>query len=117
MQTDLLEKQMFLVSTIFLIHVSTLSGNGLPEWVMKSKENKLHRVCSKQGRTGKFIDNCGGESERKIPQRGTIKLKQMSARGSNPGRVNRFSLLQNVQTGSGVHPPSYSMGTRVLARG
>jgi hypothetical protein len=32
--------------------------------------------------------------------------------GSNPGRGKRFSLLQNAETGSGVYPASYSMGTR-----
>ena len=28
-----------------------------------------------------------------------------------------FSLLQNIQTGSGAHPASYSMGSGVLTRG
>jgi hypothetical protein len=37
-------------------------------------------------------------------------------RGSNPDRSNRFSLLQNVQIGSGVHPASYSKGTGVPSR-
>jgi hypothetical protein len=30
---------------------------------------------------------------------------------SIPGRVKKFSLLQIVQTGSGVHQTSYKMGT------
>jgi hypothetical protein len=30
---------------------------------------------------------------------------------SSPGRVKIFSLLYIVQTGSGVHPTSYKMGT------
>jgi hypothetical protein len=30
---------------------------------------------------------------------------------SSPGRVKKFSLLHIVQTGSGVHPTSYKMGT------
>jgi hypothetical protein len=29
----------------------------------------------------------------------------------SPDRVKKFSLLQIVQTGSGVHPISYKMGT------
>ena len=28
-----------------------------------------------------------------------------------------FSVLQNIQTGSGAHPASYSMGSGVLTRG
>jgi len=36
----------------------------------------------------------------------------------NPGRGKTFSLLQDMQTGSGAHPASYSMGTtRVLSQG
>jgi hypothetical protein len=30
----------------------------------------------------------------------------------SPGRVKKFSLLHIVQTGSGVQPTSYKMGTR-----
>jgi hypothetical protein len=33
----------------------------------------------------------------------------------NPVRGKGFSLLQNVQTGTGAHPASYSVGTRVLS--
>lgn len=29
-----------------------------------------------------------------------------------PGKRNNFSLLQNIQTSSGVHPTPYSIGTR-----
>jgi hypothetical protein len=32
--------------------------------------------------------------------------------GSRPGRGWEFSLYHRVQTGSGVHPTSYPMGTR-----
>jgi len=36
----------------------------------------------------------------------------------NPGRGKTFSLLQDMQTGSGAHPASYSMGTKkVLSHG
>jgi hypothetical protein len=35
---------------------------------------------------------------------------------SSPGRVKKFSLLHIVQTGSGVHPTSYKMGTGALSR-
>jgi hypothetical protein len=38
----------------------------------------------------------------------------LDGRDSNPGRIN-FSLLQNVQTGSGVHPASYPMGPGALS--
>lgn len=34
-----------------------------------------------------------------------------------PVRTRDFLLLQTVQTGSGVHPSSYSMGTGVFSRG
>lgn len=38
--------------------------------------------------------------------------------GMNPGKGKTFSLLQDMQTGSGAHPASYSMGiTRVLSQG
>jgi hypothetical protein len=36
---------------------------------------------------------------------------------SSPGRVKKFSLLHIVQTGSGVHPTSYKMGTGGKAAG
>jgi hypothetical protein len=47
----------------------------------------------------------------------------MDQRGKNrtgkkwkiPVEARDFSLLQNVQTGSGVHPASHSMGTRILS--
>jgi hypothetical protein len=35
----------------------------------------------------------------------------MRGRISSPGRVKKFYLLYVVQTGSGVHPTSYTMGT------
>jgi hypothetical protein len=35
----------------------------------------------------------------------------LDGRGSNPGREQDSSLLQNVQAGSGDHAPSYPMGT------
>jgi hypothetical protein len=38
-------------------------------------------------------------------------------RGSIPGRGKRFSLLPSVQTGSGVHPASYPVGTGALSIG
>jgi hypothetical protein len=34
---------------------------------------------------------------------------------TNHNRGKRFSLLQDVQTGSGAHPASYGMGTGVLS--
>jgi hypothetical protein len=34
-----------------------------------------------------------------------------TVRGSNASRGKRFYLLNNVQTGSGTHPASYSMDT------
>jgi len=34
-----------------------------------------------------------------------------------PAGVNRFALLQNVQTGPGAHPASFTMGSGVLYRG
>jgi hypothetical protein len=37
--------------------------------------------------------------------------------GMNPGRVKRFSFLQNVQTRFGAHPACYSMGTQDVALG
>jgi hypothetical protein len=37
--------------------------------------------------------------------------------GLNHNRSKRFSLLQDVQTGSGAHPASYGMGTGVLSLG
>jgi hypothetical protein len=40
-----------------------------------------------------------------------------TVRGSNPGRGNDFYLLENFQIGPKAHPPSYSMGTEVVARG
>jgi len=40
-------------------------------------------------------------------------VAQLDNRGSIPGRGNsgNFPLRHRVQTGSGAHPPSYSMGT------
>ena len=35
--------------------------------------------------------------------------------GSNPGRSQSFSLLQNVQAGSGANPPYYSLGAFVIS--
>jgi hypothetical protein len=35
----------------------------------------------------------------------------MGGGSSSPGRVKKFSLLHIVQTGSGIHPTSYKMGT------
>jgi hypothetical protein len=35
--------------------------------------------------------------------------------GSNSGRVKRFFLFQNVQTGSGANPASYPMDTGALS--
>jgi hypothetical protein len=37
---------------------------------------------------------------------------QRSNRGSIPGSVKRFSVLQNIQAGSVYHPASYSVGTK-----
>jgi hypothetical protein len=34
-----------------------------------------------------------------------------------PGRAEEFSLVQSVQSGSGVHPASYSVGTASLPGG
>jgi hypothetical protein len=39
-------------------------------------------------------------------------LDDQGGGSSIPGRVNKFSLLHIVQTGPGVHPTSYKMGTR-----
>jgi hypothetical protein len=36
---------------------------------------------------------------------------------SIPGRGKAFSVYHNVQTGSGAHPSTYSVGIRVLFRG
>jgi hypothetical protein len=33
----------------------------------------------------------------------------------NPRREERFSFIHNVQTGSGAHPASYSLGTEILS--
>jgi hypothetical protein len=38
-------------------------------------------------------------------------------RDSIPGRNNRFSLLHNIYTGSGVNPAFLSMGTGALSSG
>ena len=38
-------------------------------------------------------------------------------RGLHPVRGRDFSLLQNIQTGSGTHPASYLMGTWYLSQG
>jgi hypothetical protein len=38
-------------------------------------------------------------------------LDDQGGGSSSPGRVKKFSLLHVVQTGSGVHPTSYKMGT------
>jgi hypothetical protein len=40
----------------------------------------------------------------------------VQAKKKNLGGDERFFFLQNVQTGSAVHPTSYSMSTRVLSR-
>jgi hypothetical protein len=40
-------------------------------------------------------------------------LDEQRGGSSSPGRVKKFSLLHIVQTGSGVHPTSYKMGTWV----
>ena len=37
--------------------------------------------------------------------------------GSNPGRCKRWSLFQNIHTGSGFHTASYAMDTEILSRG
>jgi hypothetical protein len=42
---------------------------------------------------------------------------ELESWGSIPGRGKRFSLLHSVQTGSGIHPASYSMGTGALSPG
>jgi hypothetical protein len=44
-------------------------------------------------------------------------LDYQGGRSSSPGRVKQFSLLHIVQTGSGVHPTSYKMGTGGKAAG
>jgi hypothetical protein len=38
-------------------------------------------------------------------------LDDQGGGSSSPGRVKKFSLPHIVQTGSGVHPTSYKMGT------
>jgi hypothetical protein len=47
----------------------------------------------------------------------TIWTTDWTVWGLNPARGMDFSVLQNVQTSSGAHPASYSMGIRVLSHG
>jgi hypothetical protein len=42
---------------------------------------------------------------------------ELDGSGSIPCRGRDFSLLHSVQTGSGVHPASYTMGTGVFFPG
>jgi hypothetical protein len=44
-------------------------------------------------------------------------LDERGGGSSSPGRVKKSSLLHIVQTGSGVHPTSYKMGTGGEAAG
>jgi hypothetical protein len=44
-------------------------------------------------------------------------LDDQGGRSSSPGRGDNFSLFHVVQTASGVHRASYSMGTGVLYPG
>jgi hypothetical protein len=48
---------------------------------------------------------------------GIAQSNDLGDRGSIPRRGTYFSLLHNVQTGSGAHPASYSMGTEVSFSG
>jgi hypothetical protein len=40
-----------------------------------------------------------------------VKAYGLNGCGSIPGKCERFSLLHNVQNGSGAQPASYPMGT------
>jgi hypothetical protein len=42
---------------------------------------------------------------------GIVTRLQVDDRGSIPGRATDFSVIHNVQTGSGNHPATYPMGT------
>jgi hypothetical protein len=55
----------------------------------------------------KFKANMGRDSSV-----GTAMGYGLDGRGSIPGRGKRFSPLHSVQTGSGPHPTSSTMGTR-----
>ena len=46
----------------------------------------------------------------------TIQSTGCTVRGLNPGRNKIFFVFPNVQTGSEVHPDSYSVGTGILSR-
>ena len=76
---------------------------------------------STDGETGYSSRRCSGmrTSHRDSGQRSrycgyTIGL---TIQGSNSGRGKDFSLLLNIQSGSGNHPASISMGTAVFYRG
>jgi hypothetical protein len=51
-------------------------------------------------------------SQESIVNKGT-RLWAVWSRVHIPARARDLSLLQNIQTASGAHPPSYSMGTGV----
>jgi hypothetical protein len=46
----------------------------------------------------------------------SIQYTSVDGQGSIPGRA-KFSLIYSVQTGSGAHPSSYSVGTREFSPG
>jgi len=45
------------------------------------------------------------------------RLRGWTGRVRIPAQARDFLFSKTVQTGSGAHPASYSMGTRVLSRG
>jgi hypothetical protein len=47
----------------------------------------------------------------------TSPATSWKVRGSKPGTENKFFFPQNVQSGSGAHPATYSMGTGVSFSG
>jgi hypothetical protein len=44
------------------------------------------------------------------------RLRGWTGRARIPAQARDFLFLKTVQTGSGAHPASYSMGTRVLSQ-
>jgi len=52
------------------------------------------------------------ESKKQPKQLGGVGQTRLEDRGSIPGKDRDFCLRYRVQTGSGAHPLSYSIGSR-----
>jgi hypothetical protein len=78
------------------------------EWQVTKATNIFSNNCQFQSYRNRHDSYFTFHSERTGRPRG---------RSSSPDRMKNFPLLHAVQTGSGVHPTSYTMCTWVLSQG